>query len=295
MTPSTRSASRLYSLLTHYLLTTCSLLTPPLPLRFLLITYHSASPYFVIFIFIPPPIPTISPKSHHLPHLPIMSPTMATRRLACMLPRLRAASQASFHTSRPAWVNVGDHIPDLTVLVENSPGNKVNLSQELGNGLIIGVPAAFSTSEVSHFLFLRFSLRCPFPTSIPPPLPPQSVCIVLPQFTWHGTQPPDKSRFCVPQTQFIPPPPLFPPGAFPLLDFAVLVLNLLDTTGPGAVDSLCLIACFACCDCCDCCNWYQGSIGLPSRFDMTQVHRFDFLNAGCRVLGAWCWVLGARC
>lgn len=78
-----------------------------------------------------------------------------------MLPRLRAASQASFHTSRPAWVDVGDRIPDLTVLVENSPGNKVNLSQELDKGLIIGVPAAFSTSEVSHLQ------------------PKQSLCIVL--------------------------------------------------------------------------------------------------------------------
>ncbi|MCJ1271577.1 hypothetical protein MMC22_011479 [Lobaria immixta] len=73
-----------------------------------------------------------------------MFPATTTRRLACMLPRLRAASQASFHTSRPAWVNVGDRVPDLTVLVENSPGNKVNLSQELGKGLIIGVPAAFT-------------------------------------------------------------------------------------------------------------------------------------------------------
>lgn len=79
-----------------------------------------------------------------------MFPATTTRRLACMLPRLRAASLPSFHTSRPGLVNVGDRIPDLTVLVENSPGNKVNLSQELERGLIIGVPAAFSTSEVSH-------------------------------------------------------------------------------------------------------------------------------------------------
>ncbi|KAI9863468.1 MAG: Peroxiredoxin-5, mitochondrial [Vezdaea acicularis] len=44
-------------------------------------------------------------------------------------------------------VKVGDRVPDLDVLVENSPGNKVNLAKELkGKGLIIGVPAAFSPS-----------------------------------------------------------------------------------------------------------------------------------------------------
>ncbi|MCJ1226182.1 Peroxiredoxin-5, mitochondrial [Toensbergia leucococca] len=73
-----------------------------------------------------------------------------------MFPRFRATGslavraakhQAHFHTSRPTLVQVGDRIPDLSVLVENSPGNQVNLSQELtGKGLIIGVPAAFSPS-----------------------------------------------------------------------------------------------------------------------------------------------------
>ena len=42
-------------------------------------------------------------------------------------------------------VKVGDSIPDVD-LYENSPGTKVNLHKELkGKGLIIGVPAAFST------------------------------------------------------------------------------------------------------------------------------------------------------
>lgn len=52
-----------------------------------------------------------------------------------------------FHTSRVAYVKVGDRLPDLAdALMENSPGNKINLAQELssGRGLIIGVPAAFS-------------------------------------------------------------------------------------------------------------------------------------------------------
>ena len=42
-------------------------------------------------------------------------------------------------------VKVGDSVPDIE-LFEDSPGNKVNLAKELaeGEGLIIGVPAAFS-------------------------------------------------------------------------------------------------------------------------------------------------------
>ena len=54
----------------------------------------------------------------------------------------------SFHAARPLFVRVGDEVPDLDVLVEDSPGNKVNLHEEFttggGNGLIVGVPAAFS-------------------------------------------------------------------------------------------------------------------------------------------------------
>lgn len=46
-------------------------------------------------------------------------------------------------------VKVGDRLPNLDVLHEGSPGNKVNLSKELkGKGLIIGVPAAFSESPL---------------------------------------------------------------------------------------------------------------------------------------------------
>jgi peroxiredoxin len=57
-----------------------------------------------------------------------------------------AQNVAAFHTSRKASVRVGDQIPDLAVLVEHSPGNKVSLAAEFkkGDGLIIGVPAAFS-------------------------------------------------------------------------------------------------------------------------------------------------------
>ncbi|KUI58255.1 Peroxiredoxin-5, mitochondrial [Cytospora mali] len=59
---------------------------------------------------------------------------------------LASATSRGFHSTRPAFVKVGDAIPNLEVLTENSPANKVNLAKELstGNGIIIGVPGAFS-------------------------------------------------------------------------------------------------------------------------------------------------------
>ncbi|KAK2768701.1 hypothetical protein FQN54_000557 [Arachnomyces sp. PD_36] len=57
-----------------------------------------------------------------------------------------ATATTQFHSTRPAFVKAGDRLPDLNVLVEDSPGNKVNLSQLLskGKGVIVGTPAAFS-------------------------------------------------------------------------------------------------------------------------------------------------------
>ncbi|KFZ20241.1 hypothetical protein V502_03259 [Pseudogymnoascus sp. VKM F-4520 (FW-2644)] len=68
----------------------------------------------------------------------------AARRLA--LNATRRLTARSFHTSPRAFVKAGDAIPDLNVLVEGSPGNKINMAEELsvGKSLIIGVPAAFS-------------------------------------------------------------------------------------------------------------------------------------------------------
>ena len=70
--------------------------------------------------------------------------TYAARRLA--LNATRRISGRSFHTSPRAFVKAGDAIPDLNVLVEGSPGNKINMAEEVNGGkaLIIGVPAAFS-------------------------------------------------------------------------------------------------------------------------------------------------------
>lgn len=71
--------------------------------------------------------------------------SLATRRVVASAP-VTVRSRA-FHPTGPALVKVGDRLPDLE-LVEDSPGNKVNLSKELkqGKGVIIGVPAAFSKS-----------------------------------------------------------------------------------------------------------------------------------------------------
>ena len=76
------------------------------------------------------------------------------RLLASVVPKPPTcfARAAAFHASTCLAVRAGDAIPDLEVLTENSPGNKVNLAKELkGNGLIIGVPAAFSKFRSLHF------------------------------------------------------------------------------------------------------------------------------------------------
>ncbi|KAK1720432.1 redoxin [Colletotrichum acutatum] len=74
----------------------------------------------------------------------------AARRLALTRPAVPARA---FHSTPAAFVKVGDAVPEVD-LVENSPGNKVSLAEEFGkvtNGLIIGVPAAFSPAcSASH-------------------------------------------------------------------------------------------------------------------------------------------------
>lgn len=80
----------------------------------------------------------------------------AARLEASTPPSLATTTRRTFHATRPALVKAGDAIPDLEVLVEGSPGNKVSLAAELakagtGKGLIIGVPAAFSGAcSVKH-------------------------------------------------------------------------------------------------------------------------------------------------
>ena len=73
-----------------------------------------------------------------------MASTTALRRLALGASR----PTRPFHTSARTLIKVGDKLPSLEVLVENSPGNKVNLTEQIktGKALIIGVPAAFSES-----------------------------------------------------------------------------------------------------------------------------------------------------
>ncbi|KAI1843011.1 hypothetical protein JX266_010864 [Neoarthrinium moseri] len=75
---------------------------------------------------------------------------LGQRAAAAASPRLMSrpvSQQRLFHASRPAAVAVGDALPSLEVLVENSPGNKVNLADEFAGvkrGVVVGVPAAFS-------------------------------------------------------------------------------------------------------------------------------------------------------
>lgn len=72
-----------------------------------------------------------------------MASTTIFRRLALNVSR----PTRNFHSSTRAFIKVGDKLPNLDVLVENSPGNKVNLTEAIkGKALIIGVPAAFSPS-----------------------------------------------------------------------------------------------------------------------------------------------------
>ncbi|KAF9873500.1 IBR domain-containing protein [Colletotrichum karsti] len=69
----------------------------------------------------------------------------AARRVALARPAAPAAR--AFSSTPRAFVKVGDSVPDAPYLVENSPGNKVNLAEEFAKvktGIIIGVPAAFS-------------------------------------------------------------------------------------------------------------------------------------------------------
>jgi hypothetical protein len=67
-------------------------------------------------------------------------------------------------------VKVGDLVPNID-LVEGNPGNKVNLSQELGSGLIIGVPAAFS--------------KCPVPPRVSLEAPPSLLKLSSPRYDQH--------------------------------------------------------------------------------------------------------------
>jgi hypothetical protein len=102
----------------------------------------------------------------------------ATRRLATAFP-YASEYVARFHTTRPLFVEVGDAVPDLEVLAENSPGNKVNLAKELktGKGVIIGAPGAFSAYNTYTFSLLTshpymyYFVLCYFSLSgLPPPL-----------------------------------------------------------------------------------------------------------------------------
>jgi len=73
----------------------------------------------------------------------------AIRRVPTAIRPVRPLGVRQFHNTPRAFVKVGDAIPDVE-LHEDTPANKVNLGKEyaqgIANGVIIGVPAAFSGS-----------------------------------------------------------------------------------------------------------------------------------------------------
>ena len=98
--------------------------------------------------------------THILACLILTAPAMfsvASRRLPLARP---LAGRRLFHASSPAYVKVGDKLPDVD-LVEGSPGNKVNLAKELtGKGVIVGEPNTAPIS-ISKTRPSDRSRRCP--------------------------------------------------------------------------------------------------------------------------------------
>lgn len=83
---------------------------------------------------------------------PVTMAFRASLRPLTLTARSGFAASRGFHSTRPAFVSVGDAIPNLEVLTEGSPANKLNLRKEFGaaKGLIIGVPGAFSKCYSTH-------------------------------------------------------------------------------------------------------------------------------------------------
>jgi hypothetical protein len=80
------------------------------------------------------------------------SPALTMFSIARRLPLTRPVAGARlFHASAPAFVKVGDKLPNVD-LVEGSPGNKVNLAKELtGKGVIIGMSRVSNSKFECHF------------------------------------------------------------------------------------------------------------------------------------------------
>lgn len=73
--------------------------------------------------------------------------TAAARRALLTTTPLTTTRVSQFHTTRAAFIQPGDPLPDTDALMETTPGQRVNLAEEaqkVNNMLLIGVPAAFS-------------------------------------------------------------------------------------------------------------------------------------------------------
>jgi 2-Cys peroxiredoxin 5 len=85
----------------------------------------------------------------------------AARQLSLARP---VAGRRLFHATAPTLVKVGDKLPNVE-LMENSPGNKVNIAEELksGKGLIIGKPPVDADhiqdrSLINELLLIRYRI-----------------------------------------------------------------------------------------------------------------------------------------
>jgi hypothetical protein len=99
---------------------------------------------------------------------PIRDIMFAARQLSLVRP---VAGRRLFHATAPAFVKVGDKVPNVE-LTENSPGNKINIAQELksGKGLIIGEP--FTPLHHSRRVSLQLRLiYCHLQVFLPPTRP----------------------------------------------------------------------------------------------------------------------------
>jgi hypothetical protein len=97
----------------------------------------------------------------------------AARQLSLARP---IAGRRLFHATAPTLVKVGDKLPNVE-LMENSPGNKVNIAEELksGKGLIIGKPPVDADhiqdcSFIDQLVLIRYRIQVCRLRTLPPAL-----------------------------------------------------------------------------------------------------------------------------
>ncbi|KAI1081008.1 Redoxin-domain-containing protein [Whalleya microplaca] len=138
----------------HHLFLTFSayLLITPRSAFSILISAHLISSHLTTYLHYKPVPPHNSGSSipihiSSIIHLPAMAFRTSLRRAPTTAAAFaRPLARRQFHSTPRAFVKAGDAVPNLEVLHEDSPGNKVNLAKEFASadGVVVGVPAAFS-------------------------------------------------------------------------------------------------------------------------------------------------------